>query len=540
MKKTILSLLVSVGLIGSASAQNYIIDSINGLTDSVTVNTGENLNISGDLRVGFGGTGTLNINGGNVSNSGDVTIGDIPGLSTGYVSITDGQWRYADLLVIAGNSGNSGTLNINGGTVLGGRAWVAGDPGSTGTININGGVWSNSDVIAVGLHGEASMNINNGKVLDSYGEIGCYDGQPDSVVMTGGTWSNSVALWVGQYGTGSFSISGGTVQSYEGSIGKWSGSVGSASINGGIWTNEDVLNVGYSGTGSLTLSGNGIVTAANGIAIASQSGSVGTMNVGSIGGSDNAGAIIAPTISLGSGSATINLNQVNSTTISSTISGSGSVNQLGSGTSILSGSNTYTGTTTINAGTLLANNNSGSAVGSSLVIVNNGGTLGGNGIIGGATTILNGGNLIAGSSGVGALSFTENLTLSTGSKTTLSINSTTLFTSINIIGANINFAGGLVFNISSYTPTAGDIFTVFNMTSGATESGDFTSILVGETYLTGDNGIWIGTDRNGNTYQFNDSTGQFTVVSVPEPSTYALFGLGAVGMLMVIRRKKTV
>jgi hypothetical protein len=27
--------------------------------------------------------------------------------------------------------------------------------------------------------------------------------------------------------------------------------------------------------------------------------------------------------------------------------------------------------------------------------------------------------------------------------------------------------------------------------------------------------------------------------SVPEPSTYALFGLGAIGMLMMMRRKKT-
>jgi hypothetical protein len=29
------------------------------------------------------------------------------------------------------------------------------------------------------------------------------------------------------------------------------------------------------------------------------------------------------------------------------------------------------------------------------------------------------------------------------------------------------------------------------------------------------------------------------VQAIPEPSTYALFGLGAIGMLMVMRRKKT-
>ena len=31
----------------------------------------------------------------------------------------------------------------------------------------------------------------------------------------------------------------------------------------------------------------------------------------------------------------------------------------------------------------------------------------------------------------------------------------------------------------------------------------------------------------------------FRVAAVPEPSTYALFGIGAIGMLMVIRRRKT-
>jgi len=35
------------------------------------------------------------------------------------------------------------------------------------------------------------------------------------------------------------------------------------------------------------------------------------------------------------------------------------------------------------------------------------------------------------------------------------------------------------------------------------------------------------------------SIGPVTISSVPEPSTYALFGIGAIGMLMVMRRKKT-
>ena len=36
------------------------------------------------------------------------------------------------------------------------------------------------------------------------------------------------------------------------------------------------------------------------------------------------------------------------------------------------------------------------------------------------------------------------------------------------------------------------------------------------------------------------TAGQTDTAAVPEPSTYALFGIGAIGMLMVRRRKKTV
>jgi sulfatase modifying factor 1 len=66
-------------------------------------------------------------------------------------------------------------------------------------------------------------------------------------------------------------------------------------------------------------------------------------------------------------------------------------------------------------------------------------------------------------------------------------------------------------------------------------------------------GEWIGpalnlqsSNRNGLNYGFPDymsSVIGFRVASVetvPEPSTYALFGIGAIGMLMVLRRKKTV
>jgi fibronectin-binding autotransporter adhesin len=232
----------------------------------------------------------------------------------------------------------------------------------------------------------------------------------------------------------------------------------------------------------------------------------------------------------------INFNQVNTSTMTNIISGNGSVNQLGSGTTIITGDNTYTGTTTVSAGTLLAN--SSNALGSSLVTVSNTGTLGGNGTIRGATTIASGGTLNPGSGGVGALSFTYALTLAAGSTTSFQIHSSNDFTSINLIGGSVTYGGALVFNLVNFSPAAGDQFTVFNMT-GATESENFSTVEVGSSYLTDVNGIWSGSN-DGVTYQFSDATGRLTVQAVPEPSTWALLALGVVGMLIAFRLRKLV
>ncbi len=107
-------------------------------------------------------------------------------------------------------------------------------------------------------------------------------------------------------------------------------------------------------------------------------------------------------------------------------SGSGSLVQNGPGTSILTGTSTYTGTTAVNAGTLEVD---GSIANSSGVTVNSGGTLTGHGTIDPPTTmtIMSGGNFAPGTPGSPGTSMTVsgNLAFQTGANYIVQLNPTT-------------------------------------------------------------------------------------------------------------------
>ena len=208
--------------------------------------------------------------------------------------------------------------------------------------------------------------------------------------------------------------------------------------------------------------------------------------------------------------------------------------QNGSGTTTLSGNNTFTGATTVNAGALLIN---GTNTGSAVTV--NGGTLAGTGKVGSVTVS---GGQIGLPAAPGAGLNTVNLTL--GGATTLQINATNSFSSINILGGTVDYtAGNLVFNFGSYTPVLGNAFTLFNRTGGATTTGDITGITDNQSMLwvetSPGSGIWdanIAFSPLG--FEFTTANATLTVVnSVPEPSTYALMGLGLLTLFLAYRRR---
>ncbi len=109
---------------------------------------------------------------------------------------------------------------------------------------------------------------------------------------------------------------------------------------------------------------------------------------------------------------TLIFNRSNSYTFAGIISDNGidagKVVQAGSGNTILTGINTYTGPTQVNAGTLSVN---GSIASSSLTTVNSGGTLGGTGTVGDVR--INAGGALAPGNSIGTLTVQGNLLFTT-------------------------------------------------------------------------------------------------------------------------------
>lgn len=361
-----------------ASGSVVTIDSVVSGSDGVLVKTG-----AGTLSL----RGLNTYTGGTTINQGSLQLGSNGAISHATANTLIGASGLASMVVNGGADLTNQTLRIgvttstasmsvegSGSTVTSNVYTYVGELGS-GTLSISNG----------GSVTTANMSIGNNSTSPGVGlGVGVVTvSGPNSTLTQTATGSNP-GIFVGSEGNGTLYVEDGAkVNSFRGVIGNNAGGIGATYISdaGSAWTTTQ-LTIGGATSGLLLVADGGKVSVTGGsVVLGGSTGGIGNLSIGDA----SAGGIVdVSAITTGSGAGTVSFNTTaagNSPyyltrdgTNGGTpvvLTGATKVQQLG-GYTILSGNSTYTGTTTITGGTLVADHSS--ALGTGAVNVN-GGTL---------------------------------------------------------------------------------------------------------------------------------------------------------------------
>jgi len=400
--------LFTTGQLGSAGTSGTMT-----LSGSGTTLTGPSSG-GGDFFVAFDGHGVLSIlNGATMTTNYLMRLAQESG-STATVLI-DGagsSWTNASIAAVGVNGAAIVTVS-NGGKLQNTTACIACGVGSSGNVTVDGVAsnWTSSDM-TLGEFGPGVVTLGHGGTMNvgalSIGVLASgtltADGAGSKATATG-------SLLIGWAAPGHVSLQNGAAIASSAGVsigngGHGGGGDGDALVTGATssWSDQTSLEIGSSARGVLTLQNGGTFSVANGsgaTTLATNAGSFGTLNFGGTAANPETpdGALLTASITGGNGTALVNFNRPGATVFSTPMGGSLSVAKLGSSSTLtLAAVHTYTGATTVAAGTL----NVQGTLGNTTTTVEKTGVLAGDGSIFGAVELTSGGTISPGN-GVGTL-----------------------------------------------------------------------------------------------------------------------------------------
>jgi fibronectin-binding autotransporter adhesin len=353
---------------------------------------------------------------------------------------------------------SNGTLQVDGGLTTPTIAM----PGNS-TLTVGGTVQAagSAAVTISGDAGDSAININAGGALRASGNLG---GGSDVVSVAGllDTGTGTLALGTGDdmliLNDGAV-ISGGGVTAGGGTDTLQVNNALAMTLDGAIVGDFEILVKNLAGT--LTLTGDHSYS--DGTTI-----TAGTVQIGDGGTSGSLASDV-------NNNGTLVFNRSDTYTFAGLISGTGGLEQIGSGATVLTGNNTYAGPTSVQAGSLLVNGDQSGATGPTSVEV--GAALGGTGIVGGNVTAADGAAIDPGDLGIapGTLTINGNLALSAGSDLNYNFGQANVvggpFNDLTVVGGDLVLDGTLNVTESAGGSFIPGIYRIISYGGGLTDNG---------------------------------------------------------------------